>query len=71
MKNKTEYIVDFGKSKSFLDDFNKTNHRSRRFKTKKGAAMFLDRLHKFNFKDGDYPEYKLIAWTHTYQRRII
>ena len=71
MKNKTAYIVDFGKSKSWLEDFNKTNYRSHSFKTQIEAARFLDRLHKFNFKDGNYPEYKLVAWTHTYQKRIL
>jgi hypothetical protein len=66
-----EYIVDFGKSKSWIEDFNKSNYRSRRFKTRKEAESFLDRLHKFNFKDGDYPEHNLIGWTHIYSRRII
>ena len=66
-----KWKVSFGKTRSYYELENSThaNTRYKYFNTKKQAEKYLNRLHKFNFQDPYFYEFKFIAWTSLTQNR--
>ena len=57
------YKVSFGKARSWNEEATKENTRIREFNSEEKAWSFVDRLHKFTFKDATLGDMDLIAWT--------
>ena len=57
------YKVSFGKARFWNEEPTKENTRSRKFNSEEKAWAFIDRLHKFTFKDKNLGGMELIAWT--------